>query len=358
MSFRNRKSSLRMTERNEDEEDVSLVQKYIKIALVVAAYWFISITMVFVNKHILSDPSVHLNAPLFVTFYQCCCSLLICYALSFLALLKPDSIKFPNLQLDTTTMKNVMPLSIMFVAMITFNNLCLKYVGVAFYFVGRSLTTVFNVLLTYLILGQKTSGKAIICCLIIIFGFFLGVDQEESGGSLSVIGVVYGVLASLFVSLNSIYTKNVLPSVDNSIWLLTFYNNINAILLFFPLIVITGELHEILTYSRLNDISFWNIMTLSGIFGFLIAYVTGLQIKVTSPLTHNISGTAKACAQTVLAVIWYHEYKAVLWWFSNVLVIFGSAAYTRIKQLEMKVNFEQKQNRTDVDDMEKLVSSV
>ena len=37
------------------------------------------------------------------------------------------------------------PLSIIFVGMITFNNLTLKYVGVAFYNVGRSLTTVFNV---------------------------------------------------------------------------------------------------------------------------------------------------------------------------------------------------------------------
>ena len=39
----------------------------------------------------------------------------------------------------------VMPLSLVFVGMITFNNLTLKYLGVAFYNVGRSLTTVFNV---------------------------------------------------------------------------------------------------------------------------------------------------------------------------------------------------------------------
>ena len=45
----------------------------------------------------------------------------------------------------------------MFVLMITTNNLCLKNVGVSFYYVGRSLSTVFNVLLTYLILGNKTS---------------------------------------------------------------------------------------------------------------------------------------------------------------------------------------------------------
>lgn len=38
--------------------------------------------------------------------------------------------------------------------MIASNNLCLKYVGVAFYFVGRSLTTVFNVIFSYTILGK------------------------------------------------------------------------------------------------------------------------------------------------------------------------------------------------------------
>jgi hypothetical protein len=38
--------------------------------------------------------------------------------------------------------------------MIASNNLCLKYVGVAFYYIGRSLTTVFNVIFTYTILGK------------------------------------------------------------------------------------------------------------------------------------------------------------------------------------------------------------
>ena len=40
---------------------------------------------------------------------------------------------------------------------------------------------------------------------------------------------------------------------------------------------------------------------------FAIGYVSGLQIKVTSPLTHNISGTAKAAGQTVLATHLYNE---------------------------------------------------
>ena len=48
----------------------------------------------------------------------------------------------------------ILPLSLVFVAMISFNNLCLKNVGVAFYYIGRSLTTVFNVLMTWVLLGE------------------------------------------------------------------------------------------------------------------------------------------------------------------------------------------------------------
>ena len=46
-------------------------------------------------------------------------------------------VSFPELQLDTQVMKQVFPLSVVFVGMITFNNLCLKDVGVSFYYIGR-----------------------------------------------------------------------------------------------------------------------------------------------------------------------------------------------------------------------------
>lgn len=60
-------------------------------------------------------------------------------------------------------------------------------------------------------------------------------------------------------------------------------------------------------------------------------------VQVTSPLTHNISGTAKACAQTVLATYWFDETKPLLWWASNYVVLFGSGSYVRVKQQEMEV---------------------
>ncbi len=44
------------------------------------------------------------------------------------------------------------------------------------------------------------------------------------------------------------------------------------------------------------------------------------QIDVTSALTHNISGTAKACAQTVIALQWKDESKVIVL-NSNVLIM-------------------------------------
>lgn len=99
-------------------------------------------------------------------------------------------------------------------------------------------------------------------------------------GTLSMLGVLYGVVASASVALNSIYTKKVLPLVDNNVWRLTLYNNINATVLFLPLMILFGEVSEVIGFPKLGNINFWNMMVVSGIFGFAIGTVTGLQIQV------------------------------------------------------------------------------
>lgn len=321
-----------------------------RIAAVVALYWFVSITMVFLNHYLLD--SLDLDAPLFVTFFQCVVTVALCWLLPLFSVVCPGLVEFPSLRFDPKTSREVLPLSVVFISMITFNNLCLKFVGVAFYTVGRSLSTCFNVLFSYLILKQSTSTPALVSCAVILGGFWLGIDQEGVSGSLSWAGVVYGVLASACVSLNAIYTKKVMPAVDGNIWKLSYYNNINACVLFIPLIIVFGELHPIISFKRLTDLAFWGMMTLGGVFGFAIGYVTGLQIKYTSPLTHNVSGTAKACAQTVIAVVFNPTSKSLLWWTSNLMVLGGSSAYTWVKSLEMK---KAPQKVTQDSDKEKLL---
>ena len=76
------------------------------------------------------------------------------------------------------------------------------------------------------------------------------------------IGTIYGVLASVFVSLYAIFIKRILPVVDNNVWLLTFYNNVNAMLLFIPLMIVFGEFSVLMEFSGLFSLTFWILMTL------------------------------------------------------------------------------------------------
>ena len=58
--------------------DQSLVQKYTAIVGVVALYWSVSISLVFVNKALLKGDELQLDAPLFVTFFQCIVTVFLC----------------------------------------------------------------------------------------------------------------------------------------------------------------------------------------------------------------------------------------------------------------------------------------
>lgn len=174
-------------------------------------------SLVFLNKYLLSSPDLKLDAPFFVTWFQCIVTVCLCLLFATLAKIFPQYVTFPAFEIDFNVSRQVnfldqtsplryghlqiLPLSFMFVGMMTFNNLCLKHVGVTFYYIGRSLTTVFNVVslifkllnvfilnvlmlkvLSYTILGQTTSYRALTCCAVIIGGFFLGVDQENVAG--------------------------------------------------------------------------------------------------------------------------------------------------------------------------------
>ncbi|CAM9556599.1 unnamed protein product [Heterosigma akashiwo] len=113
---------------------------------VVASYWFVSISMVYLNKYLMNGNE--LSAPLFVTWYQCVVTCAIIYWCSAEKEKKVRAAgnkmmeksggkpgffeKFPVIRMDFEVAKQIMPLSVIFVGMITFNNLCLKYVEVSF----------------------------------------------------------------------------------------------------------------------------------------------------------------------------------------------------------------------------------
>jgi len=330
------------------------------IASVVGTYWMVSISMVYLNKILMSNEGISIPAPLFVTWYQCVVTVLICWLAGLCGQRARSSAaattqytpvnvddsgnsvpanpprpsffaQFPRTEYLGAQAKAIFPLSLVFVGMITFNNLCLKYVEVSFYNVARSLTIVFNVFFSRVFLGIPTSFKTILCLGVVIVGFLIGSHGELN---FSLIGTVSGILSSLFVSLNSIFTKKVLPVVDDNHWKLTFYNNVNASFLFLPLMFFFEKDIIMNASSQLTSGAFWSAMSVAGFFGFSIGIVTVLQIKATSPLTHNISGTAKAAVQSLMAFYLWGNEPTLLGVLGIFTVLGGSLLYTFVRMSE------------------------
>ena len=128
------------------------------IATVIASYWVVSISMVYLNKILLSNPEMSIPAPLFVTWYQCVVTCIVCVVLGNMGettrLNKQSSFlnDFPVINFSYPVLISVLPLSLIFVGMITFNNICLQYVEVSFCkfshrsFKSSSLTYIYNIL--------------------------------------------------------------------------------------------------------------------------------------------------------------------------------------------------------------------
>merc|ERR1712232_1257043 len=134
---------------------------------------------------------------------------------------------------------------------------------------------------------------------------------------------------------NSIFTKKILSVVEDNHWRLTYYNNMNASFLFLPLIY-WFELETLIQSieDQLANPVFWSAMCVAGFFGFAIGIVTVLQIKATSPLSHNISGTAKAAVQSMMAFYIWGNPATLLGIMGIFTVLGGSLLYTLVKMSE------------------------
>lgn len=313
-----------------------------KIALVVSFYFIVSISLVFLNKHIMKG--YDFPYPIFVTWYQQVIALVCIWVGSKVGQYYPQLALIPPVEFDLQIAKSICPLTAVFVCMLSFNNLCLRYVEVWFYQVARSLTILFTICFTYFFLGAKTSRKAICACGVVVAGFLLGSigrgggDQKDEGNDgvslIKVMGIVFGLCSSMFVSLYGIYVKKKLATVNNNEWRLLNYNTIISIVFLLPIIFIAQEtsvIHEPL----LTDFGFWVSMTITGVFGFLISIAIFMQVKFTSPLTNNISGTAKACCQTILAIIIWGSKVSFEGLLGIIFVLGGSGWYSFIRYQEM-----------------------
>ena len=321
-------------------------------AAAVTFYMTVSIGLVFLNRLVLTDKTEKAGA-LFVSWYQFVVAYVLIVIITTFFPNVPLLNLFPKLSYKPDIVIKVIPVSITFILMIGFNNKCLEYVSVSGYQIVRSLTILFNIILTYFVLNEKTSLRAGMACAGVVVGFFCGVEGEVG---LSFRGAVYGVLSSLFVALYSIVVKKVIGLLDNNEYLLIEYNTPIAIIALLPIVWYSGEF-DVFTDGR--SLRFWGMQTLAGVVGFIINIAIFLNIKYTTPLTHNLSGTVKACLQTLLAFVIFKDSEVMtpMKFLGTVLVIGFSAYYAYVRKAEMKKKITEEMEKRESADTDQLLSA-
>ncbi|XP_061197075.1 GDP-fucose transporter 1-like [Saccostrea echinata] len=304
---------------------------FLHVAAIILLYWTVSISMVFVNKHILSGAYGDTDLSIFIAWYQSLAAVTIIQLIGCMRKFCRKCFKVPEIDFQTLFHGDIIKLSLTFIMSITLNNLMLKHIGVAFYQVARSFTLIFTIILSSSMLKQPLTWKALLACLCIITGFVIGIDQENDTGTLSVWGIIYGLMASFSAAICGVYFKQAERVLEGDSLRQAYYNNINCFFLLSPLIYSTGQARQVIQSEMSLSMDFWILLTLSGVLSLAIGWVSALQIKVTSPVSHHISINAKSVTQTIIAIIYYKEQKTVLWWCGNILVICGVLLYTLMK---------------------------
>ncbi|GFR68838.1 GDP-fucose transporter [Elysia marginata] len=88
-----------------------------------------------------------------------------------------------------------------------FNNLTLRLINVSFYQIARALTLVFVTILSACILRERIAKRIGIACILMLVGFYVGVDQEVVSQGVLPIGVMYGSIASFFAACYGVLFK-------------------------------------------------------------------------------------------------------------------------------------------------------
>eukprot|EP00922_Rhytidocystis_sp_ex-Travisia-forbesii_P052212 GHVS01077483.1.p1 GENE.GHVS01077483.1~~GHVS01077483.1.p1 ORF type:complete len:464 (-),score=37.88 GHVS01077483.1:243-1634(-) len=310
----------------------------VSMVLSICLYSCGSLGTVFLNRKLFTDS---FQFPVFVSWLQ---QVIGFAAFQFFSVLSPRMnclapIRplFPSVAIQWAHIRAVLPLSLAFVGMIGFSNVCLKYVQVSTYQVARALTLLLNLILSYLILGTSVSFKAGAACAVVMSGFFVGSMDPQT---LSLLGIGTGVMASLFQAFYMVQIKSALAHLNDDQNILLFYNLLLSSLIFFPVIFLAGEgnfINELpLSTMHPSFFSTWSLLISSGLTGILLTIATYWCVRVTSPVTYNIVGYAKSCLQSVAAIVLLGDIVTARSLLGIMLTLAGSFWYSRAKMAEMK----------------------
>ncbi|KAH8739017.1 hypothetical protein FG386_003342 [Cryptosporidium ryanae] len=232
----------------------------------------------------------------------------------------------------------ILPMSICFVGLVAFGNICLKYVQVSTYQLARSGSLIFTVIVSYLMLGQKQTWQSILACVIVCVGFLIGSLDRSS---LSAMGIITGLASSFCQVFYNVFMKKCMNYFNGDAIELMKYNQCISTILLIPCIFLAKET-DLVFNSPIFDINqaeffrLWVLLFICGLISMLLNYFTFLVVGYTSPVTFNVLGMFKSCAQTAGGFIIFHDHATPNSITGICLTLTGSIWYGFAKSMNCK----------------------
>eukprot|EP01056_Protomagalhaensia_sp_Gyna25_P001027 Protomagalhaensia_sp_Gyna_25__1026@NODE_1497_length_1786_cov_10_362908_g1212_i0_p1_GENE_NODE_1497_length_1786_cov_10_362908_g1212_i0NODE_1497_length_1786_cov_10_362908_g1212_i0_p1_ORF_typecomplete_len481_score69_27TPT/PF03151_16/1_3e56UAA/PF08449_11/47UAA/PF08449_11/1_5e17EamA/PF00892_20/0_0025EamA/PF00892_20/1_1e07PUNUT/PF16913_5/2_8e09Nuc_sug_transp/PF04142_15/1_1e02Nuc_sug_transp/PF04142_15/1_8e06Nuc_sug_transp/PF04142_15/0_029SLC35F/PF06027_12/3e02SLC35F/PF06027_12/1_8e07CRTlike/PF08627_10/0 len=311
------------------------VGEYGLLIFAILAYSCTSLAVVYYNWWLFTSGFKY---PVFVSWIQqvvgFCIFFLGSRAALYFSSLRP---LFPHADFNLATLWKIAPLSVSFVLTIGLANICLQKTLISTYQVARSLTLLFVILLSYLLLKQKQGLTVLFACGLMVIGFMIGSLDPET---LSLGGLIAGGFSSFFQSLYNVLIAKTMPLVQGDNQLLLFYNVTLSSLFFIPMTLLSEDMSAWQTaFGQVADTNLWVVwggMALSGILGTTLNMTQYLVVKVTSPLTFNIVGFSKSLVQSVGGIVFFGDKVSLESASGLLLCLFGSGLYAKAKHTSAK----------------------
>ncbi|GAA5815541.1 hypothetical protein MFLAVUS_009053 [Mucor flavus] len=300
-----------------------------------ALYLVVSVSSTFINKLLFTFSEYKFPYPFFTVFFQLIVTFIFLTLWSIIKPLRQSYARIPVLRWDSSVAIRVAPLTIVYMCVIIFNPMFLQHVEVTSYHFSHSLSIVFSMMFSYLMLRVETSPRVKSACIIILFGTCI---SSMGYLSFSLVGAFYAVAWPTVVSIYGIYLKKTLTSLKNDFWCVIQYNTLMSIVILTPLVVLSGELRDIFTTVWFwDEFGFWLQMIITSITGFCINASMLLLLMYTSPLTATVASTTKTIVQTFVATLIFGNRMSLLNVIGLVVALIGSGYFAYLRSGELKL---------------------
>ncbi|KAK9130215.1 hypothetical protein Sjap_010702 [Stephania japonica] len=273
-------------------ESGSATEAFPILSLVAAfTYGIASMAMVFINKAILMQ---YVHSMTLLTLQQLATALLI-YVGRIMGYTKASEVNF-------TTAKKLLPVSLFYNANVAFALASLKGVNIPMYIALKRLTPL-AVLVTGIFYGKaKPSKEVSLSVILTAFGVIIAALGDFSfdifGYGMALTSVFFQTMYLVLVEKSG--AEDGLSSVE-----LMFYNSLLSLPCLLFLIIATGEFPNSLSllFGKVNSFAFLLILILSLVMGIVLNFTMFWCTIVNSALTTTIVGVLKGVGSTTLGFI-------------------------------------------------------